>query len=57
MTIEQLIAKIAERPEMYIGEATLTRFEAFLLGWMFASEDPHTADFINRFQERIDPFN
>ena len=53
MLIEEFIAKISERPEMYIGEATLTRFEAFLLGWMFELNDQHTQAFIGGFQSWI----
>lgn len=50
MSIEELISLIAERPEMYLGEATLTRFDAFLLGWMLESNDPHTDVVMKGFQ-------
>ncbi len=50
MSIEELISQIAKRPEMYLGEATLTRFDAFLLGWMLESNEQHTQDVMKGFQ-------
>jgi hypothetical protein len=50
MTVQELFQKISERPAMYLGEATLTRFDAFLLGWMLESGDPNTSVVMSGFQ-------
>lgn len=50
MTVQELFQEISKRPAMYLGEATLTRFDAFLLGWMFESEDPNTSAVMSGFQ-------
>ncbi len=53
MTIEELVSRIAERPGMFLGEATLSRFHAFLLGWMLESTDQHTEEVMKGFQNWI----
>jgi hypothetical protein len=53
MRIQQLLQMIQARPEMYLGEATLSRLDAFLLGWLFESGDSDTASTVRRFQEFI----
>jgi len=54
MKIEDLLRKISAKPEMYLGEATLSRFDAFLLGWMLENEDEDTERFIGGFQKWIE---
>lgn len=57
MTIEQLIEIIGDRPELYLSEATLSRFEAFLLGWRYALRDSNADNVIRGFDEWISTRN
>ncbi|MES2793005.1 MAG: hypothetical protein V4719_25560 [Planctomycetota bacterium] len=53
MKIQQLIDDVSKRPTRYFSEPTLSRFDAFLLGWMLKSDDPSTEFTLQGFQEWI----
>lgn len=50
MRLLEMLSEIAIRPTMYLGDVTVERIDAFLLGWIFASDDRADWGFYMRFQ-------
>jgi hypothetical protein len=49
MTLEEMLRIVSERPELYIGERSLSRFASFLLGWQFSQVDTNAFDKMQAF--------
>lgn len=45
-----MLSEITIRPTMYLGEVTIERIDAFLLGWIFASKEGADWGFYMKFQ-------
>ncbi len=50
MSMLEILSAITMRPTMYLGDVTVERIDAFLLGWIFASKEDADWGFYMRFQ-------
>jgi len=49
MTLEQMLHIVLERPELYLGERSLSRFASFVLGWQFSQVDTNAFNKMQAF--------
>jgi len=53
MTLKQIVSQIADRPAMFLGNPTISRLEAFLLGWTHEKTDQEESDSLVGFTKWI----
>jgi len=52
MTLKQVIEQMSMRPAMFLGDPTISRLEAFLLGWTHDPDNP-AGEILSGFQKWI----